>query len=337
MRTFFRLYIFAVIFYFTIGATAIAEIQPPFNIVNYNPVPQLIGLPAMPNLSQFDAIYTEDRTNLLWAVYADFSNYFAATDNSREVAIVDGESYRYTAHVSLRLDRSSLLQIQFPYSYDLGGGMDSSIESWHNSLNLPRGGRDKYPRDLFRLYYRRDNVVRFDYQDKGGAVGDTMLRYVHRLASTKSTTKRAVFAQVEIPNGDATQWRSNGYLDVAAGWATARPLQIFPFNNTFYYDYGVLVPGRLDAFASQQNPIVGFSTFGLAIKLNQRFYVKGQLDVNTPILRDTHAQEFGGEAVQLTLGGDVTFSNFRLEIGVAEDLIIDASPDVTFHVGIASR
>jgi len=98
-----------------------------------------------------------------------------------------------------------------------------------------------------------------------------------------------------------------------------------------------LIPGKLEMFETQQNRVVGFGAAGFAISGGRHLQFKAQLDVNTPIIRDSHAQELGGEAAQLTLGGDVLFDGFRIEIGVAEDLIIDASPDVTFHFGIVSR
>jgi len=112
---------------------------------------------------------------------------------------------------------------------------------------------------------------------------------------------------------------------------------LFERASTFYYDYGLLMSGKIDQLSTIQNPVLGFSSLGLAVSGNHRIWYKAQLDLNTPAIRDSRAQELGGAAAQLTLGGDVLFDSFRIEIGVAEDLIIDASPDVVFHFGISNR
>jgi len=40
----------------------------------------------------------------------------------------------------------------------------------------------------------------------------------------------------------------------------------------------------------------------------------------------------------LTLGGNVQFSKkWNLDIGVVEDLVVHASPDVVFHLGLNGR
>ena len=327
-----RLFIFSTII--GVSLSTHAETQSPFLIANYNPIPQIVGLPTMPDLSQFDS---DNKRRLSWGVYADFTNFFAATANSREVCIIDGESYRYSAHLSLRLGEKSLLQFKFPYNIYFGGGMDAGIESWHTTFSLPEGGRQEYPRDLLRFYYKRDNRVLFDYQKSSKGALDSSLRYVYRLSSRNKSLINSFFLHVEFPNGDKSEWRGNGHSDIAMGWATAQRLNFFTHASTYYYDYGLLFPGKLEMLETQQNPVVGFGALGLALNARQWLQLKAQLDVNTKIIRDSRAQELGGEAAQLTLGGDILFPAWRLEIGVSEDLIIDASPDVTFHLGIANR
>jgi len=305
-------------------------------IANYNPIPQFIGLPTMPDLTQFADDSSSGGKTLSWGIYADYTNFFAATDNTRETAIIDGESYRYSAQLSFRIGSNSLIQFRFPYNYYLGGGMDSAIESWHRTFSLPEGGREEYPRNLLRFYYRRDNRLLFDYKKPSHGAVDSTLRYVYRLSSPKQTT-RSVFLQAELPTGDKTEWRSNGHTDVAFGWAVSQRLNYFTRANSLYYDFGLLLPGKLDKFGNQQTDVVGFGALGFAMAGNRFIQYKAQLDLNTPIIRDSNAQELGGEAAQLTLGGDILLPGFRIEIGVAEDLVIDASPDVTFHFAIASR
>lgn len=318
-------------------SSAVADAHAPFTIANYNPVPSLLGLPSMPDLSQFEAPAERKGDGLAWAVYADFINFFAATLNSREIAVIDGESYRYSALLSVALTENALLQFKLPYNNYFGGGMDSSIESWHKTFNLPGGGRGEYPRDRLRFLYVRDNRLLFDYQKDAKGPLDASMRYLYRLPAKQNNLTQAIFVQTEFANGEQAQWRGNGHIDVSAGYAATRRLSRWARSNRFYYDLAVLFPGRFEPLHSQQNPLVAVAASGFSMTVFPRLQLKAQLDVNSKIIRDTRAQELGGEAAQLTLGGDLLFHNFRLEIGVAEDLIIDASPDVIFHIGVASR
>jgi len=317
--------------------SAVADTHAPFTIANYNPVPTILGLPSMPDLSQFEASASGEGRKLAWALYADFTNFFAATINSREITVIDGESYHYSALLSVPLFENALLQLKLPYNNYFGGGMDSSIESWHKTFNLPGGGRGEYPRDRLRFLYVRDNRLLFDYQNAAKGPLDASMRYLYRLPSKQNKLTQAVFVQTEFANGEQAEWRGNGHIDVSAGYAATRRLSRWTRSNRLYYDLALLIPGRFEPLYSQQNPLVAVAACGFSMNIYSRLQLKAQLDVNSKIIRDTRAQELGGEAAQFTFGGDLLFHDFRLEIGIAEDLIIDASPDVIFHIGVASR
>lgn len=335
MAAFIRAILFTIFFAYVIPACA--DSHAPFEIANYNPIPAILGLPTMPNLSQFETSASGKSNKPAWAVYADFTNFFAATINSRDISIIDGESYRYSALLSVPVFENALLQFKFPYNTYFGGGMDSSIESWHTTFHLPGGGRGDYPRDGLRFLYVRDDKLLFDYKTPAKGADDASMRYIYRLPKRKTSLTRALFVQTEFATGNESQWRSNGHIDVSMGYASSQRLLRFARSNRFYYDLALLLPGRLDPVHSQQNPLVAVSSSGFSLSLFPRLQLKAQLDLNTKIIRDTRAQELGGEAAQLTFGGDFLFRHFRVEVGIAEDLIIDASPDVTFHLGVASR
>lgn len=313
--------------------------RAPFFISNYNPIPQISGLPGIPDLTP---LLSASEKKLSWGIYSNYGNYFAATVNHREMAIVDGEFYRYMAQLSYRLSSKWVLQGIFPYNHLHGGSMDAGIESWHKIFNLPDGGRRDFPRDQFHFYYQRDGQVLVDYSRETRGAGDISLRMLYSLNNSGRNnvgrnTAKALFAQVELPTGDDKRWQGNGQADYSFGITGTRGHRLWRHDAGYYYDYGLLFPGEIKAFKQQQQKLVGFGGMGYVLGWSRHIQFKAQLDFNTRFIRDTRAQEFGSEAVQLTLGGDVLFTNYRIEIGVAEDLIIDASPDVVFHVGISSR
>jgi len=52
-------------------------------------------------------------------------------------------------------------------------------------------------------------------------------------------------------------------------------------------------------------------------------------------LYDSELDELGNPPLILTLGGTLGFSDrTSLDIGVGEDLAVNASPDVTFHLNL---
>jgi len=78
---------------------------------------------------------------------------------------------------------------------------------------------------------------------------------------------------------------------------------------------------------------VGFGGLGAGVYLSDSLLFISQLDINTPFYSSSDLVELNSYAVQLTVGGSIVLTkNARINLGVAEDLVIDASPDVTFHL-----
>jgi hypothetical protein len=63
-----------------------------------------------------------------------------------------------------------------------------------------------------------------------------------------------------------------------------------------------------------------------------------QINGHTSFFRDSDLVELNSNSAQLTVGG--TFAVFKqttIDIGITEDIIIKASPDVGFHIAVQSR
>jgi hypothetical protein len=83
---------------------------------------------------------------------------------------------------------------------------------------------------------------------------------------------------------------------------------------------------------------VGFGNVGAGVYITDSVVFISQLDINSPFYSSSDLVELGSYAVQLTLGGNIKFASYgELNLGLAEDLIIDASPDVTFHMAVQLR
>jgi len=63
-----------------------------------------------------------------------------------------------------------------------------------------------------------------------------------------------------------------------------------------------------------------------------------QADAHTPFFSDSDLEEIAANAVQLIVGGTISFSErTALDIGVSEDLTVNTSPDVAFYFTLRTR
>jgi hypothetical protein len=111
--------------------------------------------------------------------------------------------------------------------------------------------------------------------------------------------------------------------------------QFFNARGGSFYSIGALYLGNGDVLGDLANRWVGFGGLGAGVHLTKNLLFISQLDINTPFYSSSDLVELGSHAVQLTLGGRIFLSQHgRINLGVAEDLVIDASPDVTFHMDV---
>jgi hypothetical protein len=88
----------------------------------------------------------------------------------------------------------------------------------------------------------------------------------------------------------------------------------------------------------QQRTVVGFGSLGAGWSPLSWIAFKVQLDAHTPLYKDSQLRELNAEAVQLLIGGTLSLSKqTTLDIGVSEDLIVNTSPDVSFHFDLRTQ
>jgi hypothetical protein len=73
---------------------------------------------------------------------------------------------------------------------------------------------------------------------------------------------------------------------------------------------------------------------GISVSTWRGLHLKAQADAHTAAFNDT-ALDYLGDSLVLTVGGDYEFaSGWQLDLGVSEDVQVEASPDVVFVVGV---
>lgn len=309
-----------------------AQISP-FATTNYSPLVHVFGLPPIPDVNLLG--------NKLgrWSIREDQSSHFAASSSSNEFALFDGESKRTTLSYFSSVRGRHQWQINIPYIEYNGGDLDSFIEGWHSVFNFPKGSRDKYVQDDLWYFYQRDGVTELNIEKPQSGIGDIILisQWQLNYAQRGNSARHSLFASLKLPTGNDDSLLGSGSFDVSFGFAGNEPFQVSGYRAHWYLSSGLLLPGSARYLAAFQNDVVFFGGLGAGLPLSKSLIAKAQLDGHSAFYSGTHIAEVGQEALQLTLGGELRFDRqWRVDFGLSEDLVVNASPDITLHLGFYS-
>jgi len=307
-----------------------AEITP-FYTQNQSPVIQIFGLPSIGEPSLVPA----RKADLRFIV--DLANNFIEDGVPRESIILDGESTRFSLDARYGISKNFEVGVVIPYLIEGGGFTDGFIDWYHNTFGFAAGGRDQAPKDRLLYQYQRDGQVLLKINESSHGIGDIQLMGGYQLYQSANKPSRAVSlrSSLKLPTGDSQQLHGSGSTDLSL-WVTAgdewRP-GIGPIG--LFGAGGIMGMTDGDVLKNQQRNWVGFAVLGLGWSPARWITFKIQTNGHTSFYKDSELEELNGNSVQLTIGGTLAFSkNISLDLGVTEDLILRASPDVVFHLAL---
>jgi hypothetical protein len=222
-----------------------------------------------------------------------------------------------------------------------GGFLDSFVIDWHKFFSLPQGGRETAPKNRLRFVYVKDGVQKLSMDHADSGIGDISLNggmKLYDVRDNESHDSLALRAALKLPSGDSGSLRGSGSTDFT--------LSLCGSMNTVpeFGDLGVF--GSLGGMAmtdgkvlrDQQNNLAGFGTAGLGWGPTEWISFKFQLNWNTPLYRGSALDEVSKSALMLVSGGAIKLpGDYRLDIGVSEDVAVATAPDVTFHLGLSKQ
>ncbi len=309
------------------GPALSSEARPLYSF-NQSPLIQIYGLPSI-GLGQ---VLPQGESD--FALHLQIANNFAGDKNSTESVNLDGESHRLTLAWSQGLAGGMDWGFELPYLTQSGGFLDSFIDNWHRTFNLPQGGRTDVSRNQIDYRYTRDGVNLIDLNHPVSGWGDA------RLLAGKQIQPGAVFgihsmalrASLKLPTGNSNELRGSGSTDLAL-WVSA-VITDLPDAWNPYGGGGVLLMTNGDVLPQQQRHLVGFGTAGLSRKFGA-VALNVQLDAHSPFYNDSHLRPLGTYAVQSLAGLIWELAPRRyLEFSASEDLVANTSPDVTFNFSL---
>ena len=306
----------------------------PFYTQNQSPLVQIFGLPSIGEASPVPLRQVDAR------LIVDLANNYVKDSNSRENILLDGESTRITLDVRYGIARGFECGVEIPYIFLNGGFLDSFVEGYHSAFGFPQGGRDQAPKGRLLYQYQRDGKERLKIDSSSSGLGDIRLNGAYQLYQGEDKPERAVALRtsLKLPTGDSGELHGSGSTDLSL-WITAGDdwkLAVGHF--TLFGAAGIMGMTEGKVLQDQQRNWVGFGALGAGWSPRHWIAFKIQTNAHTSFYRNSELRELDAASAQLIVGGTLAFSDrTTLDIGVAEDIIINTAPDVVFHFALRTR
>ncbi len=311
--------VFYCLLFALISFTAKAELTSPFITHNQNPLVIVYGLP-LPTTARI----TEYRQSQL-LTSLNISNTINEEQTGNETLFIDIESYQLNLIFDYGFSKNWALRIQTPFIRYEGGFMDSWIDSYHSALGLSEGVRPLYPHDQLHIEYRSNGSSLINIQQNQSGIGDISLQTGYQVAKEKDFNL-SYWVSLKLPTGNASKLTGSDRTDIALWIATDKNLQN---NLSIYANAGLLYMTGSNVLKSQHKNTVAFATAGMQGQTWENIILKFQFDMHSAFYDS--ATDFLGSVVQLTFGGSILFDSSSLDIAIAEDIKVGASPDVNFN------
>jgi hypothetical protein len=310
-----------------------AEITP-FYTQNQSPVIQIFGLPSIGEPSLVPA----RKADLRFII--DLANHFIEDENPRESIVLDGQSTRISLDARYGISKNFEVGLAIPYIIEGGGFTDGFIDWYHNTFGFAAGGRDHAPSNRLLYQYQKDRQVLLKVNKSSNGIGDIQLMGGLQLYQSAIKPSRAISLRtsLKLPTGDSQQLHGSGSTDLSL-WITAgEDFRPGIGHMTLFGAGGVMGMTDGDVLKDQQRNWVGFGVLGLGWSPARWIAFKIQANAHTSFYKDSGLEELNAGSLQLTIGGTLSFSkNINLDLGVTEDPLNRASPDVVFHLALRGR
>lgn len=297
-------------------AAGTAGAAEPFSIRDQNPLTRgaYLPLPA-----------SSDPGPLQFAAGLQWTNTVNVENTPRERIVVDEESVEVDLSLAGEQGRWRW-RVMLPLINRSGGILDPVIDDWHRLFGLPQGDRPSRPANAYLVSYQRSGGPAFSVP-AGTALGDLELAAGRELVAGRGGSLTA-WLGLAAPTGRRAALTGDDAID-AAVWITGASR--FAPRWSIAGRAGVTRAGGDGLLPFQRSIRFGSATLGF--DATQRFECLLQLDQHSAIARGS-ALVFLQDVTQLTFGGRYRLrSGSTIEAGVVEDIAVDHSPDVTFHVG----
>lgn len=310
-----------------VAALVIATLAPgllvaePLVTMNQNPMVLPYGLPL-----PLPARLASDGAGR-YGLVVNWSNTATEESSGRWEATIDAETFDLRLRGEYAFGERWSVMGELPWRSIGGGSLDGAIESWHDFWGLPEGDRKNMPQDRYLIEAQVDGQTVLLYDDDASGIADIPLRVGYQLLADEKSAVSA-WLSVDLPTGDAEDLLGSGATDVVASVAAqsqvAEHWQVFGQFDVAWLGDGDIVPQYQESWVVAGLAGVTWNAWR-ALDLTVQLYANSQVF-------DIPVTGLSGDAVVLGFGGTWrTEHGWRFDIGMNEDVQVDASPDATFY------
>jgi hypothetical protein len=220
--------------------------------------------------------------------------------------------------------------VELPYRHLGGGTLDGFIRNWHDLFGLPNGVRDEMPDDRLLIEYQEGGQVRLLVDDNSSGIADVPVALGYQIKATDESAL-ASWLTVKVPIGNSNDLLGSGSVDVALSLAGQTQLaehwQVFGQVDAAWLGQGDILSKYQESFAWAGLAGVSWNAWR-SLDLTVQFYANSRV-FDIPI------NGLSGDAIVLTYGGSWrTPGGWRFDVGMNEDIQVNASPDATFYFAV---
>ena len=322
----FKFAILAIILVMPIYSAKASEVRA-FHNINQLPFKQIFGLPSLDN----SPLVETGKWRV--AVIINISNTFDVSVTANEQIETDVETLRASLVFSYAVRNNWQLGIEVPYVRHSGGFLDDFIYDWHDFFNMPQNGRTKDHSDRLLISYLSPTGTSFAMSESGGDIGDIRINSAY----TKPWNNRALIfsTELKLPTGNFDKLTGSGGIDLSVGLTINDPYSLEKYRISLYGGLAGIYLGDIDGVISAaQNNFALAGRVGIGWQASRLIQLKMQVDAQTP-LYDSEIKEMGDPALQLVIGGSLTFTDDAyLDISIAEDINTSTTADVAFQLAL---
>jgi len=305
------------------------ELLRPFQTHNQSPLVHFFGIPTNPGGSILK------KNEFYFGNYFNIANNATSSQINEEAIYLDGEMYRNELFLSYGLFSRLEVGVTLPVVKHSSGVMDSFISTWHEAFNLPGKSRDLMPSYNLNYFFMEEKEVVFEMDESKLSIGDisiTLGTPIH-----KGVKHEIAFRSfVKLPTGSRTNLIGSGTSDF--GFQITGMLNSTPKRKqvALFYSCGYLRIGNGALLESKITRNVGFGSFGLAYNINNKWYLKSQLDFHSGLYEKSYTKQLGKSSAQLVMGLDYFIAkDLCLSVSFVEDIIVNTAPDFVLQLGVS--
>lgn len=306
----------------------------PFYTFNQSPLVQIYGLPSA------ESATVQPVGKALALLSLDVANTSYDWETAQEKLILDGESERMTLALRYGIARGVELGMDVPVVAYSGGIFDGFIEEWHRIFGLPQGSRTETKEDRLLFEYDKNGQERLRMDNSTVRLGDVRVSGGWQLYHDGGVNPKAVAlrASLKLPTGSSSRLTGSGSTDLALWLSGSSDYSLSWGHATFFGALGGMAMTDGQVLKDQRENLVGFGSLGAGWSPMEKFALKVEFSSHTPFYSDSDMKPLTSPAVVLLFGGTYAFSPVTaLDIALAEDLNVEASPDVALHLGLSHR